>query len=140
MDERKAYKVSMTWLIAGMACLLLLLCSCASTQYVPVETVRTETRYKDRLVRDSIHVKDSVVMFVKGDTVFRDRWHSEYKDRLVRDTVHVTDSVRVEIPYPVEKKLTRWQSFKMDVGGIAVGVVLVLIGILGWLIFGKRKR
>lgn len=106
MDERKAYEASVTWLIAGVASLLLL-SSCTLTKYVPVETVRTETRYKDRLVRDSIHV---------------------------------ADSVRVDVPYPVEKNLTRWQSFRIGVGGIAIGVVPVLVGMLGWLIFGKRKR
>lgn len=114
------------------------LSSCRSIQYVPVETIKTNTEYRDRLQRDSIHIKDSILMFVKGDTVFRDRWHTEYRDKLIRDTINITDTVKTEVPYPVEKKLSKWQSFKMDIGGIAIGVVVALLIIIGWLIY-KRK-
>lgn len=141
MEEIEVWKAHMLWWGVLIACTLLLTCSCTSTKYVPVETVRTETKYKDRLVRDSIHVKDSVTMFMKGDTIFRDRWHSEYKDRLVRDTVNLTDSIRIEAPYPVEKELSKWQSFKIDIGGIAIGgVTVLLIIIIGWLMFRKRNK
>ena len=66
--------------------LMSIICSCRSVQYVPVESVRTEIQYKDRLQRDSIHVRDSIFMYQKGDTIFKDRWHTEYKDKLVMDT------------------------------------------------------
>ena len=100
--------------------------SCRSVQYVPVETIKTNTEYRDRLQRDSIHIKDSVLMFVKGDTIFRDRWHTEYRDKLIRDTINITDTIKTEVPYPVEKKLSKWQSFKMDVGGYSMIILLVL--------------
>lgn len=35
------------------------------------------------------------------------------------------DSIRV--PYPVEKQLTKWQQWKMDLGGWAMGVLAVLV-------------
>ena len=35
------------------------------------------------------------------------------------------DSIRV--PYPVEKPLTKWQRWKMDMGGLAMGVAAVLV-------------
>ena len=114
--------------------------SCKSIQYVPVETVKTNTEYRDRLQRDSIHIKDSVLMFIKGDTVFRDRWHTEYRDKLIRDTINITDTIKTEVPYPVEKKLTRWQAFKMDVGGIAIGAIIVLLIIIIWLVYKKRNK
>ena len=41
------------------------------------------------------------------------------------DTVMQRDSVRV--PYPVEKPLTKWQRWKMDLGGWAMGVAAVLV-------------
>ena len=41
------------------------------------------------------------------------------------DTVMLRDSIPV--PYPVEKKLTKWQQWKMDLGGWAMGVAAVLI-------------
>ena len=114
------------------------LSSCRSVQYVPVETVRTEIQYKDRLQRDSIHVHDSIYIRDNGDTIFVDRWHTEYKDRLLRDTcyVHRTDSIQV--PYPVECELSWWQSVKLQVGEIAIGVIIGLIIIIVWLI--RRKN
>ena len=50
--------------------------SCRSIQYVPVETVKTEKEYIDKIKRDSIYVRDSVFVLVKGDTVFRDKYLS----------------------------------------------------------------
>ncbi len=41
------------------------------------------------------------------------------------DTVMQRDSIPV--PYPVEKQLTKWQRWKMDAGGWAMGVLAVLI-------------
>jgi hypothetical protein len=102
------------------------LSSCRSIQYVPVETIKTNTEYRDRLQRDSIHIKDSILMFIKGDTIFRDRWHTEYRDKLIRDTINITDTLKTEVPYPVEKKLSKWQSFKMNIGGYSMIILLVL--------------
>lgn len=108
-------------------------------EYIPVESVRTE--YKDRLQRDSIYFRDSIIMREKGDTMFIDRWRYLYKDRLITDTLIVSDTVRV--PYPVEKELTRWQKTKMDVGGWAIGVLsgVLALGIgyaIVWLI--RRRK
>ena len=41
------------------------------------------------------------------------------------DTVMQRDSIRV--PYLVEKQLTKWQQWKMDMGGWAMGAVAVLV-------------
>lgn len=41
------------------------------------------------------------------------------------DTVMQRDSIPV--PYPVEKPLTKWQRWKMDAGGWAMGTVTVLV-------------
>lgn len=116
------------------------LTSCRSVQYVPVESVRTEIEYRDRWQRDSIHVQDSIVIQSKGDTVFRDRWHTLYKDRLLRDTTYIYRTDSIQVPYPVEKKLTRWQTIKLETGGIAIGVIIVLLFVIVWLVYKKRKR
>lgn len=115
------------------------LCSCR-TKYVPVESVKTEIEYRDRLQRDSIHVHDSTFMYVKGDTVFRDRWHTEYKDRTLRDTTYIERTDSVQVPYPVERKLTKWQSVKQEIGGIAIGVIVALSFVIVWLMRKSRKR
>lgn len=41
------------------------------------------------------------------------------------DTIMQRDSIPV--PYPVEKPLTKWQRWKMDLGGWAMGVAAVLV-------------
>lgn len=117
------------------------LTSCRSIQYVPVESVRTEVQYKDRLQRDSIHILDSVFMLVKGDTVFRDRYRVVYKDKLIRDTAYIHKVDSVQVPYSIEKKLTKWQSLKLELGGWAFGVIIVFgLVIIGWLVCRLRKK
>ena len=41
--------------------------------------------------------------------------------RVKTDTIFKTDSIRV--PYPVEKKLSKWKQFRLDFGGWAMGVL-----------------
>lgn len=112
--------------------------SCRTVKYVPVETVRIETEYKDRLLRDSIHVTDSVFIHENGDTVYRDRWRIEYRDRVLRDTVAINRTDTIAVPYPVERELSRWEEAKMDLGGWAIG--LSLTGILGYAVLWLIRR
>lgn len=101
------------------------------TQYIPVESVRTEYKTRDSIRFDSIYQRDSVYMLVKGDTVYSYRYKYLYRYLTTNrtDTVIKTDSIQV--PYPVEKQLSRWQSLKMRLGECAfcfvIGFVLVLI-------------
>lgn len=106
---------------------LLFICSCRSVEYLPVETVRTDTVYMNKVQRDSIHIRDSIYVRTSGDTVWRDRYHTELRDRLVRDTIYINSTDTIREPYPVEKKLSRWQRVKMDAGGVALGVLAVII-------------
>lgn len=126
----------------GVIVILLALatCSCRSVKYVPVETVKTDSVYVNKYHRDSVHVRDSVFLLVKGDTVFRDRYKVIYRDKLVRDTAYVVRVDSVQVPYPVEIPLSGWQRFKLEVGGLAFGgiVILVLI-VVGRMVYKLRK-
>ena len=82
--------------------MILLMLGCKSVKYIPVETTKTRTEYVDRFKTDSIHVRDSVFVLVKGDTVFKDRWRTVYRDRFCRDTIHVSQRDTIKEPYPVE--------------------------------------
>lgn len=106
--------------------------SCRSVKYVPVESVKRDSVYLNKIVKDSIYVKDSVLI-VKGDTVteYRYKYIYQYKDRT--DTVYVTKTDSVQVPYPVEKQLTRWQQFKVDVGGWVIAIVIITVLI----VFGR---
>lgn len=126
-NQRKQTNRGWGWLSARNAVLMasvavmailaaLALGGCTTTRYVPVESVRTE--YKDREVEKLITdtVRDTRFVFVKGDTVQEWREREHIRMVAVHDTCFIehTDSIRV--PYPVEKRLTRWEQAKMDAG------------------------
>ena len=119
---------------------VIILTCCKTTErveYVPVETVKTE--YKDRIVEtyDSVHITDSVYVAVKGDTTlvykYRDRW----KLKLVHDTAYVNRTDSIRIPYPVEKKLSKWEQFKVDYCGY---LMMVIFAAFGYIIFRIIRR
>lgn len=124
----------------GLLVTALCLCSCTSTRYVPVETVRTE--YKDRVheVQTVDSVTDTRFVWVSGDTVVSWRDRVKWRERVVRDTVRVIRTDTVREPYPVERELTRWERTKMDLGGVAFGGLAVAVCIaVVWLIKKFRR-
>lgn len=115
-------------------CLLsvcLMIVSCRSVKYVPVETVKTDSVYVNKVERDSIRLQDSIFVFVKGDTVRIEKYKYLYRDRVVVDTVYKVQCDTIRVPYPVEKPLTRWQKWKLDLGGFAMAGIaaVILLGI-----------
>lgn len=131
-------KVSWCITLAPFMCLILLasaIWSCRSVKYVPVESIQYDSVYLNKVVKDSIYIKDSV-LFVKGDTIieYRYKYIYQYKDKA--DTLYVTKTDSVQVPYPVEKQLTWWQQFRIDVGGWAIGIVVILITVI-WKIFRR---
>ena len=117
-----------------------ILSGCRTIEYYPVETVRTDTVYVNRLAVDSVMVRDSIYIHEKGDTILEHRYHYiyRYKDRV--DTLYLASRDTVSVPYPVEKELTRWQSFKVDYGGWAIGAVFGFVLIVFGSIFYKLRK
>lgn len=121
--------------------ILLCLAACRSIEYVPVETVRTEYKTRDSIRYDSIYKHDSIFYAIKGDSIYKYVKQMEYRYIFInrRDTVLKTDSVQV--PYPVEKKLTKWQEAKIKLGGCAFGIIVALILlIIGKLIYMRLRK
>lgn len=108
------------------------LTSCRSVQYVPVETVRTEYKTRDSIRFDSVYQRDSVYMLVNGDTVYLYKYKYLYRYLTINKTDTVIKVDSIQVPYPVEKQLTRWQAIRMELGGWAIGIIilfaLILIG------------
>ena len=105
--------------------------SCGTVKYVPVETVKTEYVNKtDTFIqKDSVFCRDSVYVEKKGDTVTVNKVRYVYKDKW-KEVVKVDSFIKtdsVQVPYPVEKNLSKWEKLKMDAGGIAIGVCLLFI-------------
>ena len=149
--------------------------SCSHKVYVPVESVRTDTLYLSH--RDSIHVKDSIVMHhvvntrdsvaihdsvvivqdkqgnIKERLIvrYRDRWHATQDNLTLQrqidrykasnDSLRATKTEYKEVPVPVERKLSRWEKLKMDVGGWGIGAMsTVLLGVIGYVVVWLLKK
>lgn len=132
--------------------------SCRSTKYVPLESQKdsiiVEKLVEVQLPPDSATIRALLECDENGRVVLNwlDIANSKNaqamltidslgnllaKMRTQPDTVYlpskeVVVSKTENIPYPVEKELTRWQQFLLDVGGWAIGIIC--IGILVFVI------
>lgn len=133
-------KVSRCITLAPFMCMLFVICSCRTVKYVPVETVKVDTTYINKLQRDSIYMLDSVYVKEKGDTVLIEKYKYLYRDKLVRDTMYISKADSIQVPYPVEKELTKWQQLCVNVGGWAIGTVIItILVVVGWMIYKLKK-
>lgn len=122
--------------------LFLFLCGCR-TEFVPVESVRYDSVMIEKLMRDSVFVRDSVYLQKKGDTIYKykDRFVYVYKNRV--DTFFAEKIREIEVPVPVERKLTWWERVKLNYAEwvIAVLVAIALVYALRqWLARKIRKE
>lgn len=122
-----------------LALLLALMCSC-KTQYVPVETVKIEEREKLKIERDSIHVHDSVYIYLQGDTVYEERWKTIYKEVFRTDTFLITKTDTINHIVEVEAELTKWQKAKMNIGTGVLYAVPILIAVGLFVLYRKLKK
>ena len=125
------------WLVlSGIVCFFLGSCK---TKYVSVpEYHNVYVEKHDTLVtRDSIYQKDSVYMWMQGDTIFKEKYSVLYKDRW-RDKIVYRDSIRVDsirVPYPVVTNVIKWRDKAAYIGlGLVISlVIIVVIFIVRWL-------
>lgn len=143
----KKLKDELTGALWGLAVLIVisLLCGCKTVKYVPVETVRTDSVYVDRFARDSVYLRDSVYInrWTYGDTVFVDKVSVKYlyRDRWRHDTVAIVRVDNVQVPYPVEKQLTKWEEFKHGFQWFFIGVVIAAVSwVVVWLMKKQKNK
>lgn len=157
-------KVSRCITLAPFMCLLVL-CSCR-TKYVPVESkadsVVVEKLVEVQLPPDSSTIRALLECDENGRVVLAwlDIANSRNaqaqltidslgnllaKMRTQQDTVYlpskeITVTKEVKVPYPVEKELTKWQKFRIDFGGWAIGIVIITILVVVWRMVYKLKK
>ena len=145
-DSIRAAVYSLTGVV--MLLLLAMLASCKTTRYVSVPEYHKEyvNRTDTFLRSDTVFRLDSVVIRQKGDTtvIEKMRWQNRFVNvyKVKTDTIMKSDSIRV--PYPVERRLTKWEQFKMDVGGWAVGIAsaalfALVVYVVMWIVRTRRK-
>lgn len=139
---RTYWRIVIGTLWGVLLCTLLhvLLCGCASRRVtVGGSTQKTDTVYRMNMVRDTVLVKDSVLVsiFSTGDTVYKTREVWRWRDRTkVRvDTVYKS-AVRVDtvrVPVAVERKLSWWERtverpFKQVIGAfVGLGAIICVL-------------
>lgn len=125
---------------------LITLTGCKTVRYVPVPEYHT--LYKTRVdtvqrwdsVRDvqwmTVREVDSAQLAALGiqikglkNALLIER--NKLLQQISNEKTHKVDTIMqrdsIPVPYPVEKPLTKWQRWKMDLGGWAMGAVVVLI-------------
>ena len=105
-----------SFIISLLVFILYMMESCR-TEYIPIESVRYDSVFFAKMIKDTTFVKDSVFVRQKGDTVFKDKFLVIYKKVLLRDTMLTIRKDSIPVPFPVERELTRWEQVKVDFGG-----------------------
>lgn len=119
--------------------ILVILCVCgcatkrnATSTYKVVEV--HDTLRQIVVQADSVVVRDSVRVWMQGDTIHHDRWRTEYRDRW-RDKVR--EVVKVQTDTLVQRDTTYVQarpSAVQKIKSYAEGVVLFVISFLSLLV------
>ena len=147
--------------------LLILGCSCAKTAQnntVYRDSAHTSARrdsvnqrqshWQETQQHDSVFKQDSVLVYIKGDTVIKERWHNltttKWKtttktDTIVGDTyVFVTDTVKVKYyvnrykTKEVEKPVGTWHKIRLFAGDCVL-LFLALVAV-NWIRVRIKKR
>lgn len=125
--------------IVGAIVFFLIVTSCSRKSQILDERwlmERQKMQYIDRVQRDTVNVRDSIVVFVKGDTVRIDRWRDRYIERVRSDTVVLmrSDTVRQIMRCYTEKSLTWFERVRIGAFPWLILAIVVLVVI----IIGRR--
>lgn len=125
---------------------LVSLTGCKTVRYVPVPEyhtlyrTRADTVWRMDSVRDvqwmTVREVDSTQLAALGiqikglkNALLIER--NKLLQKISNEKTHKVDTIMqrdsIPVPYPVEKQLTKWQRWKMDMGGWAMGVAAVLV-------------
>lgn len=99
------------------------------TEYVYVHDTDTVEHVIHRL--DSVVISDSIVIYQKGDTVYKEKYHTEVKERVRTDTLTKFITKKLYYTNKVEKeievnRLYWWQKSLMWIGGVLLSAGIVL--------------
>ncbi len=107
---------------------------------VEVPVYHSDTLRELREMHDSVWLRDSVFLYVRGDTVVKESYRDRRLYRLRVDTLvkSVRDTVVVTRVEKVSVRMTGWQRLRMQAGDAAL--VLILLLMLWKLVSMKLRR
>lgn len=116
----------------------LIVSACSTVKYVPVETIKRDTTYISQIKIDSIYQRDSIYLEYKGDTIFKYKYKyiSKYIEKC--DTLWREKCDTIQIAYPVEAQLTKWQKIKINMGEYFIAAIVLICAWLCMRYFIKR--
>lgn len=126
------------WAMIGAA--VCVMCSCARVQYVPVESVKTDSVRVVDIQRDSIYVQDSVIVREKADTIFVTRWRTEYREALRVDTVQIVRTDSIQNIVEVERNFTPWESICFSLGRVMLTIGAFVLVYKLFILFRKLRK
>ena len=137
MDLKTLKRMSRLF-IAILAGLSLL--GCKPYKVAQRDTVVRDSLYITQRMIDRVLIRDSVYERHVHDTVYKYKERETVRYLAMRDTLYVERMDSVSVPYPVERKLTKWEAVRMRMGDILlVSVNIGLIYVVIWII-RRRKR
>ena len=166
-EGRNLRSVALFFAMLIITPLLFLGCSCAKTAQnntVYHDSAHTSARrdsvnqrqihWQDTQQHDSVFRQDSVLVYVKGDTVIKERWHNltttRWKTSTKTDTIvgdiykFVTDTVKVKYYVnrykikEVEKPVSRWHKMRLFAGDCVL--IFMAIFAVCWIKERIKKR
>ena len=138
----KMKMLSILFVLSWLLCLV----GCRTVRYVPVPEyhtlykTRVDTVYRWDSVRDvqwmTVREVDSTQLAALGIQIKGQKnalliERNKLLQKISNEKTHKVDTIMqrdsIPVPYPVEKPLTKWQRWKMDLGGWAMGVAAILV-------------
>lgn len=107
--------------------LTMLVLSCTSVRYVPVETIKVDTTYISKIKIDSIYQRDSIYIEKVGDTVYKYKYKYIDKYTEIHDTLWREKVDTVPVIHTVEAQLSKWQKAKMNMGSCLIGAIILSV-------------
>lgn len=166
-EKREVCRLAMIGIMAlTVMGLVMSFYGCSSPQYIPVgsdiKIVEKETLIPMPIPADSASIRALLHCDENGKVVLG--WFDTERSKNVQlqfsidslglllarmkttpDTVYVpskevTIEKEIQVFYPVEKELNRWQKIKIELGGWAFGILIMAMLVVGWRMRKLKKR
>lgn len=118
---------------------VILLGSCKSKEkLVEVPIIKTEVKYIDKLIHDSVYQKDSIFTYIKGDTIYNTKYRDRFKYKFIKDTVNVNKVDTITKIQKVETIKVKNQLNVLQKVLIGLGIISTLL--LAFILYIKFKK